>query len=62
MAGIKKRGLQSVQNHRTWRGLRVRPTLWVRPGGKHLMTGTVIDTDEIVRDSHGQPVPWQQIH
>lgn len=61
MAGIKKRGPASVQMIRTYRGEPVRPTLWIRPGGRKLMTGTVISTDEIVKDEQGNPVPWQSI-
>lgn len=61
MAGIKKRGIVSIQNHRYYQGQRIRPTMWVRPGGRKLMTATVIETDEVVKDEQGNPVPWQAI-
>ena len=60
MAGIKKRGLASVQNKRYYNGQEVRPTLWVHPGGRSLMTGTVKETDEVVMEN-GKPVPWKWI-
>jgi len=61
MAGIKKRGPQSEQSHRYYNGQRIRPTMWVYPGGRRLLTGTVIETDEPVLDNKGNPVPWQWI-
>jgi len=61
MAGIKKRGIQSEQNKRYYKGQEVRPTMWVFPGGRKLLTGTIIETDEVVLEN-GNPVPWQSIN
>jgi len=61
MAGIKKRGIQSEQNKRCYKGQEVRPTMWVFPGGRKLLTGTIIETDEVVLEN-GNPVPWQSIN
>lgn len=62
MAGIKQRGPQSVNNKRYYKGQEVRPTMYVFPGGRKLLTGTVIETDQIVTDENGRPVPWQSIN
>lgn len=60
MPGIKKRGIVSIQNKRYYKGQEVRPTMWIFPGGRKLLTGTVIETDEVVLEN-GNPVPWQSI-
>ena len=62
MPGIKKRGIESTQNKRFYKGKEVRPTRWVHAGGRTLMTGTIIETDEVVKDENGKPVPWMSIN
>lgn len=61
MAGIKQRGPASIQTKRYFNGQEVRPSLYVRPGGRKIMTGVVIETDEICRDENGRVLPWQSI-
>lgn len=61
MAGIKQRGPQSVQNKRYHNGKELRPTMWVYPGGRSIMTGTIKETDEVVLDENGKPIPWQAL-
>jgi hypothetical protein len=61
MAGIKKRGIVSVQNHRYYKGQRVRPSMWIRSGGRKLLTATIIETNEVVKDEMGNPVPWNAV-
>jgi len=60
MPGIKKRGIVSIQNKRYYKGQEVRPTMWIFPGGRKLLTGTIVETDEVVLEN-GNPVPWQSI-
>lgn len=61
MGGIKKRGIVSV-NRQVLHGDRVIvPTLWARPKGGNRMVGTYKDTGEMVRDEHGEPIPFRSI-
>lgn len=61
MAGVKQRGIQSVQNKRCYQGQEVKPVRFVYSGGRSIMTGVVIETDELVVDEKGRPVPWKAI-
>ena len=60
MAGVKKRGIQSVQTVRMYKGEVVKPVMYYNANVKKIMTGSI--NDEIVRDPHtGRPVPFKSI-
>lgn len=61
MPAKKNRGIISVQRKRYYKGKEVRPTRWVHHGGRNLMAGVIIETDEVVRDSDNKIVPWHNI-
>lgn len=61
MPGIKKRGIQSVQNKRYYQGREVKPVRWVRLGGSNIMAGVYADNEEMVLDALGNPIPFKNI-
>lgn len=63
MAGIKQRGIISVNAQRTYKGKLVKPCRYVpSSGGGGFMTGTVIETGELVwEQGNDRPTPWRSI-
>ena len=60
MAGIKKRGPQSVQTVKMYKGEVVKPVAYYNAKGKRTMTGMI--NDEIIRDPiTGKPLPFKSI-
>ena len=48
MAGIKKRGIQSEQSKRYYKGQEVKPTRYVYSSGRSVMAGKIAETDEVI--------------
>ena len=63
MAGIKQRGIASIHIPRTYKGKAVKPCRYIPSnGGSGFMTGTVIETGELVwEQGAGRPTPWRTI-
>lgn len=63
MAGIKQRGVSSIHIPKTHKGKLVKPCRYVPSnGGKGFMTGTVIETGELVwEQGKDRPTPWRSI-
>ena len=61
MAGIKKRGIQSEQTKRYYKGQEVKPTRYVYSSGRSVMAGKIAETDEVIFDNNGMPVPFRNI-
>ena len=59
MAGVKQRGIQSINNKRYYKGEEVKPVRYYYKGTKSIMTGAV--NDEIIRYPDGRPIPFKSI-
>jgi len=59
MAGIKQRGIISVQHKRYYKGEEVKPVKYYSSNGRSIMTGSV--NDEIIRYPDGRPIPFKNI-
>lgn len=59
MAGIKQRGVISVQHKRYYNGEEVKPVKYYYKGTKCIMAGAV--NDEIIRYPDGRPIPFKSI-
>ena len=61
MAGIKQRGIISVQSKRYWKGEEVKPCRYYSDAERvrGIMCGTV--NGEIIRDKDGKVIPYKSI-
>ena len=62
MAGIKQRGIISVQSKRYWNGEEVKPCRYYSDAERvrGIMCGTV--NGEIIRDKDGKVIPYKSIY
>jgi|14BtaG_2_1085337.scaffolds.fasta_scaffold00482_24 hypothetical protein len=63
MAGIKQRGVSSIHIPKTYKGQLVKPSRYIGSnGGSGYMTGTVIETGDLVWEAgKSRPTPWRNI-
>lgn len=68
MAGVKKtKGVQSINRVFKYRGEVHRPVLvavkkMFSNGYKKYISGKGVESDEVVKDAAGRPVPWRNIN